>query len=111
MTVDYIRPAQDTFSERICCTVTREGMYVHKGCHNMTENMSHVTLFYDMSWSQLMDTARIVWQDSGVCLASNPGPLSLQPSNKEKWGCRLGMTIVAAWIIGYEYDYSCSVLA
>lgn len=24
--VDYIKPAQDQFSERVCCTVTREGV-------------------------------------------------------------------------------------
>ena len=28
VTVDYLKPAQDSFPERTCCTVNREAMYV-----------------------------------------------------------------------------------
>ena len=28
VSVDYVKPAQDSFPEKTCCTVTREGMYV-----------------------------------------------------------------------------------
>ena len=42
-TVDYVKPAQDQFPERVCCTVTKEGMYVK--CHQLYSITIHSFIY------------------------------------------------------------------